>query len=533
MPSDPNIILSGYKPPPVAPPPDALSMISQLSQLRSASIENQLRQQQIQSNAATQANVQAEAEQKNRDLADQNTIQDWLKDPANANALGSYDGTGAFPLAGKIQPKTQEALQTSLINQQKAALANTSEQRGLNDKMHAQIGDTLNGILYDENGQKRSDADVARLAPPAFAQLVTDKNLKPENVPTIASWDDGNAFAVKNRFVEGLNQYATKAQKNVQDVKTGASTEAMNTAHAADFQASAAHLTATLPKDQADAAIAQLDLAFRTGHGGLSADEFAKNKTATITANAEASNAAINAKKFSVEFGGDAIQGWAKQVQDNPDTAAQVPAALRTPVALAFTKATGLPFPKPLAGPAVDQERAAHNTLQAVSQIREDLKDPEIQQRTGAVLGRIGNAEQDVGATVGLSDSAASKASRLRSNLRYLFSQEVKNALGGRPALQLAQSLEAVSPNIKESDPLMQGSLNGAQDAALRTLDSTDQQRFGAGNMRTREARGLGPATGAALPPAAKSQLKPGVDTTFANGQVWTLDANGNEKQVR
>jgi hypothetical protein len=214
----------------------------------------------------------------------------------------------------------------------------------------------------------------------------------------------------------------------------------------------------------------------------------------------EGQNASINAKKFSMEFGGDAVKGWAKQVAENPDSANQVPAALRTPVSQAFTASTGLPFPKPLSGPAVDQERAAHNALKAVAQITDALQDPEIQSRRGAVLGRIGNAEQDIGATVGLSASAATKAAELRSNLRYLFTQELKANIGGRPPVELAKALESVSPNITLSDPLMQGSLNGVKDAALRTLDSTDEQRFGSGKTRSREDRGLAPAAAGADP---------------------------------
>ena len=333
MPIDPQIALSVN---PVPPPPNPLSTISQLSQLNGQRIENQLRQQQIQTNAATMQNVQAEADQKNRDLADQNTVQEWLKDPANASALGSYDGTGAFPLAGKIQPKTQEALQTSISNQQKLALANTAEQRKLNDAMHGQIGDTLNGILYDETGQKRSDEDVKRLAPTAFSQLVADKNLKPENVPTLTNWDDANNFAVKNRFVEGLNSYATKAQENVQKVKTDASTEAMNTAHAAQFNADAAKLAqdkltaiANMPKVEADAANAKADAAFRLSHGGLSADETDKSKIARGQLGVSQAEQNIRQKTFDATYGPNAVQMGLAGVRPN----------LVTPASAAFEKA--------------------------------------------------------------------------------------------------------------------------------------------------------------------------------------------------
>lgn len=42
------------------------------------------------------------------------------------------------------------------------------------------------------------------------------------------------------------------------------------------------------------------------------------------------------------------------------------------------------------------------------------------------------------------------------------------------------------------------------------------------------------PAAGVAtLPPAARAQLKAGENTTFSNGQVWTLDGSGNPKRVK
>lgn len=40
-------------------------------------------------------------------------------------------------------------------------------------------------------------------------------------------------------------------------------------------------------------------------------------------------------------------------------------------------------------------------------------------------------------------------------------------------------------------------------------------------------------AGGTTLPAAARAQLKPGVNTTFSNGQVWTLDSSGNPKRVK
>jgi hypothetical protein len=41
------------------------------------------------------------------------------------------------------------------------------------------------------------------------------------------------------------------------------------------------------------------------------------------------------------------------------------------------------------------------------------------------------------------------------------------------------------------------------------------------------------PANDGGLPAAAQAQLRSGVNTTFSNGQVWTLDSSGNPKRVK
>jgi hypothetical protein len=499
MPSDPNIIL-GLNP--VPPPPNPLATITQLSALKGQAIENQLRQQQIQTNAATQQNVQAEADQKNRDLADQNTIQQWLKDPANATALGSYDGTGAFPLAGKIQPKTQEALQTSLVAQQKAALANTGEQRTLNDKMHGQIGDTLNGILYDETGQKRSDADVARLAPPAFAQLVADKNIKPENVPTITSWDDGNAFAVKNRFVEGLNSYATKAQKAVQDIATAKATETMDTAHAAQFNADAAKLTqekvtalANLPKVEADAAIAKADAAFRATHGGLSADETDKNKIARGQLGVSQAEQNIRQKTFDMTYGPNAPQTGLQGVRPN----------LVGPASAAMEKA----------GNELATAQGAADAMQNVLDLASKGN-----KAAGSNLPLLGvgalNAMNGIkrinGAEIAQYGSAGSLLDKIQGRIGSLTV--------GQPIPQdVLDSIRELHTTLAQQAPI-------TYERKRQVTNQTYGSSFPSVNF-------TGTAAAGGLPPEAKAQLKAGTDTTFGNGQVWTLDANGQPKQIK
>ena len=128
------------------------------------------------------------------------------------------------------------------------------------------------------------------------------------------------------------------------------------------------------------------------GQAALNAQNTEADRKVTQAQNArriaiEGQNAGINAQKFAMEYGGDAVKGWAKQIADNPDTANQVPPALRTAVMQRFTADTGLPYPKPLAGTAVDTGAAVPRATRsiAVQQIKDALADPEIQSRVGPI----------------------------------------------------------------------------------------------------------------------------------------------------
>ncbi|HEV8500427.1 MAG TPA: hypothetical protein VGR63_02535 [Casimicrobiaceae bacterium] len=240
----------------------------------------------------------------------------------------------------------------------------------------------------------------------------------------------------------------------------------------------------------------------------------------------EQQNASINAKKFAMEFGGDAVKGWAKQVQDNPDTANTVPPPLRTAVMQAFTANTGLPYPKPLTGTAVDQERASRNALDAVAQVKAALADPAIQSRIGPILGRLGSAEQTAGTAIGLTPEQEAKAQQLRTNMRYLVFQEGKALMGGRMPAQLMTQLEQSSPNVAMDAGTLNGALAGVTDAAGRNLDQTFKQRYGENAARPKPAA----AAPAAVPADVKAALAnqpPGVHK-LSDGSKWMKAADGS-----
>lgn len=218
-----------------------LQTIGALQTLRSGQIENALRQQQMATNAATQQHVQAEADQQNRDLADQNTMQQLYKTgngtlsgPEFAKSVSSWDGKSDFPLDGKVQPKTADDIKTKVLLQQKSALANTAEQTTQNEVKFGHVERTLKGILQDPTDPSKSADDpyVAANAPSAFAQLVRDGDLDARNVPDTSKPDAIRQFAIFTGHHAGLNQYALSNKKTQGEISLSAAGAAKDTATA-------------------------------------------------------------------------------------------------------------------------------------------------------------------------------------------------------------------------------------------------------------------------------------------------------------
>ena len=124
-------------------PQGPLQTIGQLASVRDAISQIGLRNAQTQAAQQQAQDIAAQAQQRNRDLADQNTIQQAMQDPA-ANArihTGDYSD-----VAGKIQPKTLFGLQ----QQQQAfigtKLAQTKEQNAIQSEALGEVFNTLTGL---------------------------------------------------------------------------------------------------------------------------------------------------------------------------------------------------------------------------------------------------------------------------------------------------------------------------------------------------------------------------------------------------
>jgi hypothetical protein len=213
--NDPNIALGIRQPEPANP----LATIGALQQIRSSQIENQLRTQQIATSQIQQQDIQAQVTQRNRDLADQNLIEDTMKNPDFATAIGKGDLSS---LAGRVQPKTFSALQTQVLAQQNAISAKSKADLDLHTEQLGQISSGLTGL-------KLLAADHPDQLPAAYAQwrntAIGAKIVGPDTLPAqIASAADlDNIGGITGAFL-GMHQAVQAAATAKQAEKTSAAT---------------------------------------------------------------------------------------------------------------------------------------------------------------------------------------------------------------------------------------------------------------------------------------------------------------------
>lgn len=234
-------------------PTSPLQTIGGLMNLRQQMSEVALRHAQIQEAHAREQNIQAEADQRNRDLSDQNTLQEALKDPAQAKALGSGDFSA---LNGRIQPKTLEAFRTAHLNNVEKQAAIDESTLKLNATRHSQIEQGLAGLAALED-----DTKIQEAYPGLILRLQEEGSLKPGTFPqTISSRDELNSLAAKNALFQGMNEKVLATKKTKTEIAAKEQETATSAASAAEAKAKTVNLEAELPKITAEAAIKQAEL---------------------------------------------------------------------------------------------------------------------------------------------------------------------------------------------------------------------------------------------------------------------------------
>jgi hypothetical protein len=482
--------------------PDPAAAFAKIQALKNGFVQQQIQQQQLQEGAAKlqQEQQQISGTQALNDAIRQNMTTDATGAPViNHAAVTQALGTKGY---GSLIPKYMEGVTAQQEAKAKLQKAQLDNQAAMLDQATRNFANATDQASWDAAiaHARGLGADPAALGIPAF---YSDANKTAVANLALNAKDRIDAQA---KTVEAQTKAAGEAreQKTQNEKDADAALQALAGANPDNFaalradaiakQRAAGRSPAQIPGSVAG--LGDFGRSLQTAEQRIQSDQAAKDadalanyRTSQLANEAkriatEQQNAGINAKKFAMDYGGDAIKGWAQQIAQNPDTANQVPPALRTPVMAQFTADTGRPFPKPLTGPAVTQESAARNALDAVNQINESLKDPEIQKRIGPILGRLGNAEQATGMALGLTPEQEAKAQQLRTNMRYLMFTEAKSLMGGRIPQQLMGQLESSSPNVAMDAGTLKGAMAGVTDAANRQLDQTYKQRYGEAAVR-------------------------------------------------
>ena len=239
MPTDASIPLQVQVPQQQSP----LASLSQIMAFKNGMAETELRRQQILQSQSLQAEQQARADQANRDLADQNTIQQLQKDPATALALGSGDTS---ILNGKVQPKTKQEVDTNLAALHEKAATNTTAD--LKNKAEALGGP--GGVIETVQGTRQLAANSGIEAanaqwPQAIQSLTASGALKnagidPSKIPTsFSSLDDLDSWEAAAGLLHGVTTKALAMKGEQQKIDTGVATQKKDTADAAKAQAEA------------------------------------------------------------------------------------------------------------------------------------------------------------------------------------------------------------------------------------------------------------------------------------------------------
>jgi hypothetical protein len=187
----------------------------------------------------------------------------------------------------------------------------------------------------------------------------------------------------------------------------------------------------------------------------------------------------VNANKQS-SAADDAQVYVDSMLEGNPDIYHDIKdPVLKKAVDKAWTKQTNLPPPAAIGAQTKTMEEASQIALQHVANVRQLISDPAVQKRLGPILGRLGSAEQDIGATANLTPEEAQKVQDMRSSLTYLFLREGRALFGGRPPEMLMKQLQSTSPKPAETMPLLTGALGAIERSARSTLLTGEKQRFG------------------------------------------------------
>ena len=185
---------------------DPLAQYAKIQALKSGIIEQQV-------NQARLADIQAQAQQRQADLADDQTVRQAMGDPDTAKALAAWRPGQPFPLAGRVQRKTIDALQTHILTGAKTAMEMDDAEAKQAETRRIELGKAMGDLMYDKNGNPRPD-DYIQANLPATFQGLQARKLIPQDapMPQNATFDTLDRFATANAFSGMIHDEAIKRQ---------------------------------------------------------------------------------------------------------------------------------------------------------------------------------------------------------------------------------------------------------------------------------------------------------------------------------
>ena len=137
MPLDPSVFQQ------IRQPPSPIQNLSQIMGLQSGMADIQLKQAEVERQRAQAATDQAQADQRNRNLAAENTYMEGMKNPD----INKRVHTGDFSdFEGKLPPEYLDQRKTQQIEQEKGIQANTKEQNINTSEALGKVTATITGL---------------------------------------------------------------------------------------------------------------------------------------------------------------------------------------------------------------------------------------------------------------------------------------------------------------------------------------------------------------------------------------------------
>lgn len=304
MPADASIIL-GIKPPVIQSP---LATVGALANLRDVQSQTQLRDAQTASAFAQQRDVEAQAQQRNRDLADDNTIQEIERDP---DSYGKIFAGDYLPLAGKVQDHKLAAVRTN-VNAAIAGKATATKDQLANElAASSRIGDAVQSLATLRGVDGTLDLSRVNAAlPGVVGGLHTDLGVvgvDPAKLPTsITDEDQLDSMAAYMKSHAAFVGAAQKYKADQQKIVTDAAAAGKDTAQGNQAQAEADKVKALTPAERAKAQ-AEADQAARvlagTSGTGITAEQAAQNQNAAGELGVKQGELGLKKKTFDATLG--------------------------------------------------------------------------------------------------------------------------------------------------------------------------------------------------------------------------------------